>query len=153
MNEGPSTQKGKPKYEIIRPLPAAPIVRRMAPGELQHVEHAINVQPSATQHIEMRTSAVDRSKGFLIATVPLFAAFAVAAVLIAYVAFEVPVLSVAALTIFWLTFVGAWVTSYLYTLAISAEGIARFEAGRKWRVIEREQTERWNYYRNQDGQE
>jgi fatty acid desaturase len=139
--------------QFVKPAQApAPIVRRAAPDALQNVVHTIDVQPSATQHIEMKTSAVDRSKGFLIATVPLFAAFAVGAVLIAYIAFNVPVLSAAMLAIFWLTFVLAWAASYIYTLAISAEGIARYEAGQKWQVIKREQTERWNYYKNRDGE-
>jgi fatty acid desaturase len=155
MNEQKANRynDGLPFVAADKVAAPAPIVRRMAPEALQNIVHTIDVQPSATQHIEMKTSAVDRSKGFLIATVPLFAAFAVGAVLIAYIAFDVPVLSVAALTIFWLTFVLAWAASYIYTLAISAEGIARYESKRKWDVVEREQTERWNYYNKQIGGE
>ena len=51
-----------------------------------------------------------------------------------------------------MTFVGAWLATYIYTLAISAEGIAMFEAKSKWDVIKREQQERWNYYNKQDGE-
>ncbi len=139
----------RPKRDnFVRSEQAAPIVRRMAPGELNSVQHTLDVPSAATMHVEMRTSAVDRSKGFLLATVPLFAAFAVGAVLIAYLAFNVPVLSVTALTVFWITFVVAWLASYVYTLAVSTEGVALFEARSKWDVVKREQAERWKYYHN-----
>jgi len=127
-------------------------VRRMSPTELNAVSHTIDVQPSAVHHVEMKTSAVDRSKGFLIATVPLFAGLALALVLISVFFFNVPFLSLTALVIFWLAFVGAWLASYLYTIAVSAEGIAMFEAKSKWDVIKREQQERWNYYRKLNGE-
>lgn len=38
---------------------------------------------NAVQHIEMKTSAVDRGKGFLIVNVPLFGAFALGVLLLA----------------------------------------------------------------------
>jgi fatty acid desaturase len=152
LEKKPSTKKGKPKYDMVRPAPSAPIVRRMAPGELNNVQHTLDIQPSATMHVEMRTSAVDRSKGFLVATVPLFAGLALGLVLISVFFLSVPFLSLTALVIFWLSFVGAWLVAYGYTLAVSAEGIALFEAKSKWDVVKREQAERWNYYNKQDGQ-
>lgn len=126
-----------------------PPVKRLDENALNTVQHALNVPLSAQHNIEMRTSAVDRSKGFLIATVPLFAGFALGAVLVSVFFFGTPFLSLTALVIFWLTFVATWLLAYLYTLAVSAEGIALFEAKRKWGVIEREQQERWDYYKNQ----
>ena len=141
------------QQNIVRPTaPAAPVVRR-PPAELSAVSHTIDVQPSATHHVEMRTSAVDRSKGFLIATVPLFAGLALGMVLISVFFFNVPFMSLTALVIFWLSFVAAWLLAYVYTLAVSAEGIAMFEAKSKWDVIKREQTERWNYYKKLNGGE
>lgn len=113
---------------------------------LNNAQHVIDVPLSATQHIEMKTSAVDRALGFLIANVPLFAAFAVGVVLVSYVGFNVPFLSIPALVIFWLSFVAAWLISYGYTLSLSAEGVAHYEARQKWQVIKREQKERWNHY-------
>jgi len=137
---------------IVRPTPAAPVVRRMPPGELNAVSHTIDVAPSATHYVEMKTSAVDRSKGFLIATVPLFAGLALGMVLISVFFFDVPFLSLPALVIFWLSFVASWLISYVYTLAVSAEGIAMFEAKSKWDVIKREQRERWDYYKKLNGE-
>ena len=136
----------------VPPQPSAPTVRKMPPAELAAVSHTIDVAPSATHHVEMRTSAVDRSKGFLIATVPLFAGLALGMVLISVFFFDVPFLSLTALTVFWLSFVAAWLISYVYTLAVSAEGIAMFEAKSKWDVIKREQKERWDYYKKLNGE-
>lgn len=142
----------RPRNNIVRPTPAAPVVRRMPPGELNAVSHTIDVAPSSTHYVEMKTSAVDRSKGFLIATVPLFAGLALGMVLISVFFFDVPFLSLPALVIFWLSFVASWLISYVYTLAVSAEGIAMFEAKSKWDVIKREQRERWNYYKRLNGE-
>lgn len=126
-----------------------PPVKRLDENALNTVQHSLQVPLSATHNIEMRTSAVDRSKGFLIATVPLFAGLALGMVLISVFFFDVPFLSLPALIIFWLTFVATWLLAYLYTLAVSAEGIAMFEARSKWKIVEREQAERWNYYKQQ----
>ena len=142
----------RPRNNIVRPTPAAPVVSRIPPAELNNVNHTIDVAPSATHHVEMRTSAVDRSKGFLIATVPLFAGLALGMVLISVFFFDVPFLSLPALCIFWLTFVVSWLLAYGYTLAVSAEGIAHYEARQKWDVIRREQAERWDYYKKLNGE-
>lgn len=136
---------------FIQPAPAPPTVRRI-PAELSATSHTIDVAPSATHYVEMKTSAVDRSQGFMIATVPLFAGLALGMVLISTFFFSVPFMSLTALVIFWLSFVGAWLLAYLYTLAVSAEGIAMFEAKSKWDVIKREQRERWNYYKKLGGE-
>lgn len=125
---------------------ANPPQRVLAPRTEHAVTHTIDVPLSATQHVETRTSHVDRAKGYLISSVPLFASYGVGAVLIAWVGFAVPIMSIPALVIFWLTFAAIWGVSYLVNIGISAEGVAFFEAWRKWRVIEREQAERWRHY-------
>jgi len=142
----------RPRNNMVKAAPAAPTVRRMPPAELNAVSHVIDVQPNATHHVEMKTSAVDRSKGFLIATVPLFGAFALGVLLIAIFSFDVPILSLAAFLVFWLSFVAAWLLAYLWTIIVSAEGISMFEAWSKWGVIKREQKERWNYYKKLNGE-
>lgn len=147
------TNRYNQKINVVKPVQSAPIVRRMAPSELNTVNHTLDVMPSSTHHVEMKTSAVDRSKGFLLATVPLFAGFALGLVLVSVFFLSVPFWSLTALVIFWLSFVGSWLVSYIYTLAVSAEGIAMFEARSKWKVIEREQAERWRYYNQQNGGE
>ncbi len=113
------------------------------------VLHQIDAPLSATQHVEMRTSAVDRAKGFLIASTPLYAAFGVGAVLVGVLFFQVPFWSFWAFSIFWLSFVLAWLWGYWQTLEKSAEGIAHYEARRKWDVIAEEQRRRWEYYDRQ----
>ena len=142
----------RPRRELVQPEPQQqPIVRRM-PTEINQTSHVIDVAPSAQHYVEMRTSAKDRAQGFLIATVPLFAGLALGMVLISVFFFNVPFLSLTALVIFWLSFVAAWLIAYVYTLAVSAEGIAMFEARQKWNVIKREQEERWNYYKKLNGE-
>lgn len=144
----------RPRREMVQPAPVQqPIVRRMPPAEINQTSHIIDVAPSSQHYVEMRTSAKDRAQGFLIATVPLFAAFALAIVLISVFFFDVPFMSLTALVVYWLAFVAAWLIAYIYTLAVSAEGIAMFEAKKKWQVIEREQRERWSYYKKLNGGE
>lgn len=130
-------------------VPATPERRVSVPPAQHSVAHVIDAPLSATQHIEVRTSATDRAKGFLIATVPLYAAFALGVVLVAYLLWDTPILSWSALLIFWLSFVAAWLMGYVWTITISAEGVAFYEAKQKWNIIKREQTERWDYYRGQ----
>ena len=127
----------------------APIQRRTAAPMMpinSQVAHVIDAAPVATQHVEMRTSAVDRAKGFLIASVPLYMAFAVAVVGVCVVGWRVPVFSLATFIIFWLAFVAAWIVGYTYTLNVSAEGVAHYEARQKWDVIREEQRRRWEHY-------
>lgn len=133
-------------------VPALPTSQKAAPIELaprHEVQHIIDVPMNATQHIEMRTSAVDRSLGFLIASVPLYLAFALGVLLLSVLFAGVPFFSFWGLAIFWLSFVLAWLWGYRETLMKSAEGIAYQEAMRKWDVIEREQEKRWEYYDRQ----
>jgi hypothetical protein len=131
------------RYEERRELPA------YAPRH--EVVHTIDAPLSATQHIELRTSAVDRAKGFLIASTPLYAAFALGVLLVSVLFFNVPFWSFWGLSVFWLSFVLAWLWGYRETLVRSAEGIAHYEAKRKWDVIEEEQRRRWEHYDRQIG--
>lgn len=107
------------------------------------IVHTINTTPSATQHVELRTSAVDRALGFAIATSPLAAGFAVVVVGICAVGFGVPLLSLPTLIITFTVFATVWTMAYLYTLHISAEGVSMYEAQQRWGVIRDEQRFRW----------
>ena len=120
---------------------------------VQDTRHTIDVPLAATQHIEMKTSAVDRSKGFLIANVPLFGAFAVGVWLLSGLVASYPLFSFAGLVIMWSSFVLAWLASYFYTLYTSAEGTAHYEARQKWAVIKEEQRRRWEHYNQISGGE
>lgn len=133
-------------------VPAIREQSRPAPVEIMpryEVDHRIDAPLSATQHVEMRTSAVDRAKGFLIASTPLYMAFALGVVVLAVLFAGVPFWSFWAFSIFWLSFVAAWLWGYKETLEKSAEGISHYEARRKWDVIEEEQRRRWAYYEQQ----
>ena len=131
-------QKFVPAGPVRRDLPAMPINAS--------VNHTIDAAPVATQHVEMKTSAVDRALGFLIASVPLYGGFALLVLLVSVFFAGVPFLSLPALVIFWLSFVAAWVVGYCYTLSVSAEGVSHYEARQKWDVIKEEQRRRWAHY-------
>lgn len=134
----------RPNYVRGEVLP--PERRRGPLVPLQDTSHTLDIQPTATQHIEMKTSAVDRSKGFLLANVPLFGAFAMGVWLLSGLLTTAPLFSFLGLCILWSSFVLAWLASYFYTLYISAEATARYEARRKWDVVSEEQRRRWDYY-------
>lgn len=102
------------------------------------------VTPNATSHIEMKTSAQDRAIGFLIASMPRTFAFSLAVTLASIVLGGVTL--AASLVILFGTFSIVELASYIYTLAVSAEGTAHYEARQKWAVIRREQAERWRHY-------
>ena len=139
------SQKYVPAGPVRRDLPAMPLNAS--------VNHTIDAAPVATQHVEMKTSAVDRSLGFLIASVPLYGGFALVVVLVTVFFAGVPMLSLPALVIFWLSFVAAWIVGYTYTLSVSAEGVSHYEATQKWAVIREEQKRRWEHYERLTGGE
>ncbi len=131
-----------------------PALRKQPPVEIMpryEVAHHIDAPLSATQHVEVSTSAVDRAKGFLIAATPLYVAFGVGAVLLGVLFFGVPMWSFWSFATFWLSFVAAWLWGYWQTLEKSAEGIAHYEARRKWDVIAEEQRRRWEHYERTNG--
>lgn len=148
MGETKTQNKYTNQANFVAPAEVTAIAKRGA-GQLlpvQDTSHTLNVPLGATQHIEMKTSAVDRSKGFLIANVPLFAAFALGVWLLSGLITSTPLFSFLGFCILWLSFVLAWLASYAYTLRVSAEGIAMFEAKSKWRILEKEQDRRWEHY-------
>ena len=109
------------------------------------------VVPTATAYVEMKTSAKDRAQGFIIASMPRTFAFSLAVTLAAITLGGVTL--GAAFVILFSVFSVVEIASYIFTLAISAEGVAHMEAKRKWDVIEREQRERWNHYKKLQGGE
>lgn len=122
-------------------VPALP--QKPAPPAKREVIMSIDAPLTATQHVEFKTSATDRSKGFLIAYIPLFAAFGLGVVCIVVVGWNVPIWSLATFAIFWLSFVASWIVGYGATLTISAEGVSFFEAVQKWRLLNKEHDRLW----------
>lgn len=140
-----SIEKGPGKHtEFVAPLRRRAELPSMP--TTAEVMHRIDAAPHATQHVEMRTSAVDRAKGHLIAMVPLYATVASAVVAVCVLGFGLPWLAVPTITIFVVVFAAAWVVTWLAQLRISPEGVNYMEADRKWGIIEREHAKRWEHW-------
>lgn len=133
----------QPRQNFVPALPARQVERRPDANT-----YTIDVPLASTQHIEMRTNAVDRAKGFLLSNIPLVAAFALGVSILRVTATGAPFWTMATLAWFWAVFVLAWLISYCVTLLLSAEGVAFFEAYSKWRLLGREQENIWRYHDN-----
>ncbi len=115
------------------------------------VVHTIDTAPSATQHIELRTSATDRAIGFCISMSPIAAFFGVVVLGVCVVGYGIPLLSIPSLIILATVFAIVYTVAYLYTLHMSAEGVSMFEAQSKWDVIKSEQAMRWQAWMMERG--
>lgn len=93
-----------------------------------------------------RSSYVDRSHGFVLATAPLAAATAFVVLLIGILAFGVPVLSVAALLLALGGFTCAWLLAYLAHTFVSPDGAMFVHVLFQWAYLKREQKERIRRY-------
>jgi hypothetical protein len=114
------------------------------------MDASLNVAMPATQHVEVRTSAVDRAKGYQIVLMPLALALGVLAVLVS-VLLDNEFFSFVSLVIFWLTFVLVWLAGWIVTALATPEFVSWYSARRQWDIIAREQQERWAHYRGQAG--
>lgn len=131
-------------------VPPAPVVHPARMEIMPAHETRMDVTHPATQHVEMRTSATDRAKGFQLIITPISLVVALLAVLVSLV-FENEFLSFASLLIFWLTFAAIYVVGWALTAMATPEFVSWYSARRQWDVIEREQAERWEHYRWQAG--
>ena len=120
------------------PMPR--VVEVMPPMELP------TMLPTAQTSVELRTTYTDRSVGFQVATVPISIAFGVGALVVAIVGYSVPVLSVAALAVFWVAFLAWWLIGWLIHHIASPDGIALVQSLLMYRYIRNEQKERLRYY-------
>lgn len=122
-------------------------IRKAAPPPLNRFPDpvtALDVTPTATARIDMVTSAQDRAVGFLIASTPRTFVFALAITLLAILATGIGV--VAGIVVLVSVFSVVELASYIFTLAISAEGTAHYEARQKWAILHYEQRQRWAHY-------
>ena len=101
-----------------------------------------HVKSNEVQRSEVVGDYRDRAEGFQLATVPIALAFGVGVLLVSVVGFSTPLFSVAALTVFWVSFLAWWLLAYAIHLLFSPDGTAFIGAVRGWRYIEREQAER-----------
>ena len=109
----------------------------------------LDITPSATQYVEVKTSARDRSIGFNIAIAPLALLLGILGVIAAWWA-GAPWFSVGVLLVFVGGFTVTWLIAYGITLLLTPEFISLYESFRKWNVVDREQEERWHYYNRDD---
>lgn len=115
--------------------------------EIIPIEDALPMLPTAQTSVELHTTYTDRAKGFQLATLPISAAFGVGALIVAVVGYSVPVISIGALAVFWLAFLGWWLIGWAIHHVASPDGIALVQALLMYRYVRREQAERHQRYR------
>ena len=105
------------------------------------------MMPTAQTMVELRTTYTDRAVGFQLATMPISIAFGVGALVVAVVGYSVPVLSIGALAVFWLAFLGWWLLGWTIHHIASPDGIALVQTILMYKYIRADQQERHRHYR------
>jgi len=108
--------------------------------------YVMQVPQQATQHVEMRTSHVDRATGFLIGNVPMMAIAAITAPIFYSWLSVAPIGFGFGFTLWLLAFAGLWFLSWVVSLAMSAEGNTLIGTLLGWWFLFREQDRRWSQY-------
>lgn len=109
-------------------------------------EYTVRAPQGATQHIELRTSMVDRALGHLITNVSMLFVFSWIVPIAKAVVFQSPVTALSALTLWFMTFAVLWAGTWIVALVISPEGIGLLSELLKWKLLFREQTYRWQHW-------
>jgi hypothetical protein len=99
------------------------------------------VTPAQTVQ-NVTTSAVDRAKGFSIATIPLAAMAGFVALLGAVTLAGVPLVSGAALLILFGVFAGVWLAAWIWHMSASPDGIGLWQVLLHYRLLRYEQRAR-----------
>jgi hypothetical protein len=114
-------------------------------------ETTLDVPMSAQAAVVVRTSAVDRAKGFAIGLRELGFVLGALAVIVGVVGWRIPLVSLTTLTIFGVTYALAWAGGWFWSQLISPEGVMLFEAKRKWDEVRDARRERWGYWAQAHG--
>lgn len=130
----------------IQPLPP-PRAMQALPAADQ--VHQVDIMPAATVQTVVRTSQVDHSKGFLIRTLPLAAAFAVAALVVTVGLLQVPLMSLRTLVVIFVTFAAVYAWAFWQDLKTSPAGIALYHTQNLWKHIHAERKFRHAWYRDE----
>ena len=148
-------------YEPDAPAAAAPqrqdsalVLPPPPPAQLRGLPSAdtaqtIDVLPAASVQTVVRTSQVDHSKGFLIRTLPLAAAFAVAALVVTVGLLQVPLMSLRTLVVIFVTFAAVYAWAFWQDLKTSPAGIALYHTQNLWKHIHSERKFRHHWYREE----
>lgn len=147
-----------PDAEQRRLLPAGREPARAVVGEVLPPEQAPLYMPPPAQplsRIELRTTYADRSRGFLLSTLPLASVAGLVALIMGVGLAGVPLLSGAALLCFWLSFALAYLIAYLAHLFLSPDGAAFLSVWGIYQLAVREQRHRhevhWQRYEDERG--
>lgn len=99
-------------------------------------------KPSSTTQTVIKTSAIDRAKGFNISTSRLSWAFALAGSLIAIWGYSAPVFSVTTLLFAFTAYATAWVIAWLSYQFVSPDGATILHAFLAYRLVRHHQKDR-----------
>jgi hypothetical protein len=119
---------------------------RQSPARIEVLPPEQRLAPAASLSSEVSGSYQDRAKGFQIATVPIAAAFGGGSALVALLGFNVPLLSLPMLAVFWIAFLAWWLAGWLIHHVFSADGVALLHTLKGWQYLEREQRARLRRY-------
>ena len=119
---------------------------RQPPARIEVLPPEQQLAPAASLSSEVSGSYQDRAKGFQIATVPIAAAFGGGSALVALLGFNVPLLSLPMLAVFWIAFLAWWLAGWLIHHVFSADGVALLHTLKGWQYLEREQRARLRRY-------
>jgi hypothetical protein len=126
--------------KFVSPDPPPPRVEVLPPVDLPPMPQI------AQTSVELRTTYTDRAKGFQLATVPVAMAFGLGSLVVAIVGFAVPVVSLGALAVFWLAFLGWWTIGWAIHHVASPDGVALIQALLQYRYVRHEQKDRIRRY-------
>ncbi len=115
-----------------------PIARRLEPQTPMQIDAPMPVQ-SVQRYA---TSHVDRAKGFTIVSLPLAAGVGVGGLLLAAGLFSVPLFSMGALLVFFLSFLGVWLAAFLWHESASPDGVTLWQVLLHYRLLRHEQKAR-----------
>ena len=129
----------------------APYAPGEARGEIVRYEPTLPAEalpPAAQTRAEVSGSHVDRAKAFQVASLPVAAAFGMGALIVAVAGLSVPILSLAALAVFWVAFLAWWLIGWAIHHIISPDGIGLVHTLMGWQYLKAEQRERHRRYRD-----
>ena len=137
----------RPPVSSYIAAPAAPRAMQALPAADQVQQ--IDVLAAARVETRVMTSQKDHSWGFLIRTLPLAAAFSVAALVLAVGVLAVPLASIQALIVVFVAFAAVYSWAFWQDLRTSPAGISLYHTQNLWKHIHAERKFRHDWYRDE----
>lgn len=126
------------KVTILPPDHALDMPRRTDVGPAQLPQLPMN----AGSQVALKTTYTDRAWGFLLKSVPMWLAFVVGSVLIAYFWRDVPLISATMIGYMFTGAIISWLISWVLDMAISPDGTTIIQSLLAFRIVAREQQHR-----------